>query len=621
MKQNTIIKNFSLSLVLLVFSAMQVQAASLLVEAESFKNHGGWAVDQQFMDLMGSPYLLAHGMGVKVEDATTEVEFPACGEYKVYVRTYNWTSPWFDGKGPGQFRLKVGNHTLETVLGDTGDKWMWQYAGKVDVKDKKQLLSLRDLTGFDGRCDAIWFTTGKNDVPPSDVAQLNKFRARELKTGRPEVLEYDFVVVGGGVAGMCAAMSAARGGLKVALIQDRPVLGGNNSSESRVHLGGRINKAPYPNLGNMIKEFGPKEGGNSRPAYVYEDDKKMNWIKSNKNIDLHICEHANAVEMSGNKIKSVTTQNVLTGAKHIFCAPLFADCTGDGTIGYLAGADYLIGRESKAQFNEKSAPDAPDMLTMGSSVQWYSVDDKKPSSFPEFSYGIEFNDENCERVFKGDWEWEAGIGRDPIKDAEQIRDYATLIIYSNWSYLKNHLKDNQKWRNRSLGWVAYIYGKRESRRLIGDHVLTEQDVKERIPYEDGTVTTTWDIDLHYPDPENGKWFPGKEFKAISLGDRIYHYAVPYRCFYSRNVSNLFMAGRDVSVTHIALGTVRVMRTTGMMGEVVGMAASVCNKRACLPREVYTTYFADLKELMTVGAGDASAPDNQRYNWGFTLEKE
>lgn len=621
MKNNFFIRNAILWLVLLFLASFQSHAASLLVEAESFNNHGGWCIDQQFMDLMGSPYLLAHGMGVKVEDATTEVEFPVVGEYEVYVRTYNWTSPWFSGRGPGQFRLKVGNISLDAILGDTGDKWMWQHAGKVRINAKRQQLALQDLTGFEGRCDAIWFTTKKNAVPPSEAKQLEKFRAKALKIHKPKALDYDFVVVGGGVAGMCAAMSAARLGLKVALIQDRPVLGGNNSSESRVHLGGRINKTPYPNLGNMIKEFGPKEGGNSRPAYVYEDEKKMAWIRSNENIDLHMCEHASAVVMSGNKIKSIVTQNIINGAKHVFSAPLFADCTGDGTIGYLAGADYLIGRESKGQYNEKSAPDVPDMMTMGSSVQWYSVDDKKPSSFPEFNYGMEFNDDSCEKVFKGDWEWETGIGRDPIKDAERIRDYATLVIYSNWSYLKNHLKDNQKWRNRSLGWVAYIYGKRESRRLIGDHVLTEQDIKERIPYEDGTVTTTWDIDLHYPDPENGKWFPGNEFKAISLGDRIYNYAVPYRCFYSRNVNNLFMAGRDISVTHIALGTVRVMRTTGMMGEVVGMAAAVCHKNDCLPRDVWKSHFPELKEMMNAGAGDATLPDNQRYNLGFTLEKE
>lgn len=621
MKKIKMINGGILSLALLSLVSFQTSAANLLVEAESFEDHGGWCVDQQFMDQMGSPYLLAHGLGVKVDDARTEVEFPSVGDYYAYVRTYNWTSPWFEGKGPGQFKLKVGNTTLDTILGDTGDGWMWQFAGKVSLQEKRQTLALLDLSGFEGRCDAIWFTTKKNDVPPSDPYLLAKFRIKALKNNKPQKLNYDFVVVGGGVAGMCAAMSAARLSLKVALIQDRPVLGGNNSSESRVHLGGRINKAPYPKLGNLIKEFGPKEGGNSRPAYVYEDEKKMRWIESNDNIDLYTCEHANAVNMSGNKIKSIVTQNIISGSRHIFSAPLFADCTGDGTIGYLAGADYLIGRESKAQFNEKSAPDAPDMMTMGSSVQWYSVEDKAPSTFPEFSYGLNFNDESCEKVFKGDWEWETGIGRDPIKDAEQIRDYATLVIYSNWSYLKNHLKDNQKWRNRSLGWVAYIYGKRESRRLVGDHVLTEQDIIERIPYEDASVTTTWDIDLHYPDPANSKYFPGKEFKAISIGERIYPYAVPYRCLYSRNVGNLFMAGRDISVTHIALGTVRVMRTTGMMGEVVGMAASVCSKNSCLPRDVWKSHLSEFKELMETGTGDSSLADNQKYNWGFTLEKE
>ena len=218
MKTSLYIRNAFLCLALACLATFQASAASLLVEAQSFSNHGGWCVDQQFMDLMGSPYLLAHGMGARVEDAVTEVEFPAAGEYEVYVRTYNWTGPWFDGKGPGQFRLKVGDVTIETVLGDTGDEWMWQYAGRVSINEKSQRLALQDLTGFEGRCDAIWFTTRKNDVPPSDLRQLEKFRARALKMRRPEDLKYDFVVVGGGVAGMCAAMSAARQRLKVALI-------------------------------------------------------------------------------------------------------------------------------------------------------------------------------------------------------------------------------------------------------------------------------------------------------------------------------------------------------------------------------------------------------------------
>jgi hypothetical protein len=150
--------------------------------------------------------------------------------------------------------------------------------------------------------------------------------------------------------------------------------------------------------------------------------------------------------------------------------------------------------------------------------------------------------------------------------------------------------------------VAYVAGKRESRRLLGDVILTQQDVQERRPYPDGFVTTTWSLDLHYPDPANTKYFPGEEFKTICKTPAIKPYAVPYRCFYSRNVENLFMAGRDISVTHVALGTVRVMRTCGMMGEVVGMAASICKNRHTTPRGVYVEHLPELKELATRGVG-------------------
>ena len=172
----------------------------------------------------------------------------------------------------------------------------------------------------------------------------------------------------------------------------------------------------------------------------------------------------------------------------------------------------------------------------------------------------------------GEWTWETGMNYNQIDEFERIRDYGLLVVYSNWSFLKNHFKENANYKKRKLGWVAYISGKRESRRLMGDYVLKEDDLRKHVFHEDGTAATTWTIDLHYPDAKNSQNFPGNEFKSIAKHIDIYPYPIPYSCLYSRNVQNLFMAGRNISVTHVALGTTRLMRTTGMMGEVIGMAA-------------------------------------------------
>ena len=228
-------------------------------------------------------------------------------------------------------------------------------------------------------------------------------------------------------------------------------------------------------------------------------------------------------------------KHIESGAELEFKAPLFSDCTGDGTIAYLAGADYRMGRESREEFGENTAPEKPDKMTMGASVQWYSVDNKKPSAFSHFNYGVEFNEENCEKVMMGEWTWETGMNYDQIKDFERIRDYGLLVVYSNWNYLKNRMKDNSQYRNRKLGWVAYVSGKRESRRLMGDYILKEDDLRKYVMHEDGTAATTWSIDLHYPDPANTKNFPGQEFKSIAKHINIYPYPIPYRCLYSRNM--------------------------------------------------------------------------------------
>ncbi|SHF42291.1 FAD dependent oxidoreductase [Mariniphaga anaerophila] len=601
------------------FSSFSQSSNPVFLETENFQNKGGWVVDQQFMDLMGSSYLMAHGMGVPVADAETTVEFQSTGEYTVFVRTFNWTSPWFDGEGPGKFQLVVNGKKTKQVLGASGSEWLWQNAGKVNISSTKVKVGLHDLTGFNGRVDAICFTKG-NTPPPNDLEALETFRKTHLGISMtPEKAgHFDLVVVGGGIAGTTAAISAARLGLQVALIQDRPVLGGNNSSEVRVHLGGRINVNPFPALGDVVKEIGPTRGGNAQPADYYEDEKKMEMVLAEQNISLFTNYRAFAVETKNSRITEVHARNIENAKELTFSAPLFADCTGDGTIGFLAGADYAMGREGRSEFEEPTAPEIADKMTMGSSVQWYSVEESNPVAFPAFRYGVEFNSSNSEKVTMGEWTWETGMNFDQIYDFERIRDYGLLVVYSNWSFLKNFSPNKNEYTNRRLEWVAYIAGKRESRRLLGDLILKEQDITNYVVYPDASAPTTWTIDLHYPAPKNTEHFPDMEFKSIAVHKKIHPYPIPYRCFYSRNVDNLFMAGRNISVTHVALGTVRVMRTTGMMGEVVGMAALVAKRNNTTPRGVYKNHLDELKKLMNKGVGKYNAENMQKYNEGSTL---
>ncbi len=613
-------KLFLFSLMALFYIGVYAQENILIIEAESFTNKGGWAVDQQFMDQMGSPFLIAHGMGIPVKDASTSVQFPEAGKYRMFVRTRNWAARWTTKDVPGKFQVLINGKAVAPVFGTESMDWNWQDGGVIDIRKVKSTLALKDLTGFNGRCDAILFTSDLSFMPSSDVHKLAELRA-ELNPSIVQVNDagqFDFVVIGGGMAGTCAAISAARLGLKVALVQDRPVLGGNNSSEVRVHLGGRINLEPYPNLGNLVNEIGPSKEGNARPYENYEDDKKLAAVRNEKNISLFLNNHANIVNMKDGRIESIQATNTETGQKLLFKAPLFADCTGDATIGVLAGAKYMTGRESSKEFGESTAPELADDLTMGSSVQWFAEDKKKNVPFPDIKWGIDWDEEKAEHLIRGDWNWETGMGIDQVNEFERIRDYGLLVVYSNWSFLKNHSIDKGKFEKRQLKWVAYIAGKRESKRLVGDYVLRESDLMEHKVYPDGTAPTSWTIDLHYPDPENTKQFPGKEFKSIAVHTPIIPYPIPFRSLYSVNVPNLLMAGRNISVSHVALGTVRVMRTTGMMGEVIGMAASVCKKHNTDPRGVYTNHLEDLIQLMQKGTGNPELPKIQNYNMGGTL---
>jgi len=423
----------------------------------------------------------------------------------------------------------------------------------------------------------------------------------------------------------------------VALIQDRPVLGGNNSSEVRVGLSGLIMQQPYPKLGFICDETGfiskweyrealkyPKMirsaqilkiikahpevmTHNGGPKSNYGDNLKLRLVMNEPNISLFLNMHVFDVRMQDKNIEAVIARESLTGKEYSFKAIQFADCTGDGTVGYLAGADYSIGRESKAVYNEPSALSKGDKLVMGTSVQWYSGICQDDSFFPDCPWAVQFDENTCQKIRKGDWMWETGMNHDQVQEIEYIRDYGLRAVYGNWSYIKNHSKDKAQFAKDKLEWVAYIGGKRESRRLLGDLVLREQDVIDNVAYSDASFTTTWPIDLHLPDTMK---VMGKEepFKSYCVQRKIKPYAVPYRCLYSRNINNLFMAGRDISVSHIVLGTVRVMRTCGMMGEVVGMAVSLCKEKKTTPRGVYKEHLSDLKILMRKGVGKPGFPE-------------
>ena len=606
-------------------SAGRAAAGTFFLEAEAFADRGGWVSDTQFMDQMGSPYLLAHGMGVKVADAETVFEAVErdAGVYSVWARTANWVKYVYVRQGktppsvtPGLFEIRVNGEALPVRIGSQGDgNWLWVKAGEARIKAGVNTVKLCDLDGFDGRCDAVVLTDEKD---PGRILDGPHRPSRAVAEGRNPV--YDVVVTGGGIAGICAAVSAARLGLETALIHDRPVLGGNNSSEVRVHLGAWQNMPPYSRLGDVVAEIAPAKGGNAQPAAVYEDERKMAVVKAQKNLTLLINRRVNGVITNREgRIVSVFAQDTRYGDRLEVEGRWFVDCTGDGTVGYLAGADWRMGREAKSEYGEPWAPEKPDMLTMGASVQWYAGEGDGCGTFPTCGWMIPFDEKNASRGLRGDWWWEAGIGRDQIADAEYIRDYGLLVAYSNWAFLKNASSKKDSYAGKELKWVAYNAGRRESRRLMGDFILTEKDILGKNFQNDGTCATTWTIDLHLPKSKKDTRFEGEPFQSDSFNKVIWPYPVPYRCLYSRNVPNLFMAGRDISVSHVALGTTRLMRTHGMMGEVVGMAASICKKHGCDPRAVYTDHLDELKALMKKGVGDGGVHPPQMYNLQTSLD--
>jgi len=564
---------------------------TLLVEAESFSDHGGWKLDTQFIHEMGSPYLLAHGLGTPVADATTTAMIPRAGDYRVLVRTKNWVARWQAEGAPGRFELTVNGATLPTEFGTEGADWQWQDGGVITLPAGEIPLALHDLTGFDGRCDCIVLTSDTAAaLPPNDGAILPAWRQQALGLPVEPGVQgpYDLVVIGGGYSGMGTAISAARMGLKVALIQNRPVLGGNGSSEVRVWAMGLIRRGRFPRIGEIEEEFSDHATKSPGTYEEFEDAKKEAIVRAEPNIDLFLNTHAYAVDREGDRIESVTCLDTRTSRRLRFTGRFFCDSTGHATIGDLAGAETVM--EEKGR--------------MGMSNMWAWANLKEPQTFPKtpWALSLTMDDFPYPRDFHGQWFWESGFDKDPLQDAEGIRDWNLRAVYGAFNAMKNG-DGAADHANAVLTWVAYIGGPRESRRILGDVVLTQSDIVGKREFPDGCVPSTWSIDLHYPKEQYAEKFPDNPFISIAVHDRRidrnYGYPVPYRCFYSRDIENLFMAGRCVSVTHEALGTVRVMKTCGMMGEVVGKAASLAVLHETTPRGVYEHHWSEMEDLLAL----------------------
>ncbi len=574
---------------------------TLLVEAEQFSNKGGWGVDTQFIESMGSPYLIAHGLGGPVADASTTVQIEQAGSYRIWVRTLDWTKRLGRPSGAGAFELMVNGTKSGESLGSGPSTWTWQPAGQVDLKTGETTLALHDLTGFNGRVDAILLSNDPAFTPPehNHISDRKSWNFRGAP-GEGEDLEgFDLVVVGGGYGGLGASISAARMGARVALIQNRPVLGGNGSSEIRVWAKGELPPNEFA-LADIIREIQDRAKASPAPPEQFVDDKKEKAVRAEKNITLLLGHHAYGLEMKQDAIAAIRTIEVETGKTKRISGRFFADCTGHGFIGEWANADRTMTAKGR----------------MGMSNMWMWENTGAEVSFPHQPWMLEFDAKSFPYPRRGhaEWFWESGFDKHPVRELEITRDWNLVASLSAWSAIKNRKayaeRDPDAHAKARLSWLAYIGGTRETQQLLGDVVLTGQDIIGKKEFPDALVRTTWSIDLHYPQEEYIHALPEHPFIARANHgkgvDRSVGYPIPYRCFYSRNVPNLFMAGRNISVEREALGTIRVMNTIGMMGVAVGRAAALATLRGCSPREVYSKHLDDAKTLWRM-------PGSTRYH--------
>lgn len=398
---------------------------------------------------------------------------------------------------------------------------------------------------------------------------------------------YDLVIVGGGLSGVCAALAAARHGANTALIHDRPVLGGNASSEFRMHICGADRHAQHPGLretGILEEILLEVKRVNENPDFWALDTVLWEKCTYQTNLDLYLNTYVHDVLAQKGRIESVQAVQLTSERRYTFTAPLFMDATGDGAIADKAGAEWRIGREGKAEYGEQWAPDAPDTCTMGSSLLFVAKDMGRPVPFEKPKWAYSFTEKELAgrghgEITSGYWWIElGGDALSTIDDAEEIRDELMKSLYGIWDHIKNGGDHGAE--NYALAWIANLPGKRESRRVIGDYVLTEQDLLSERVFDDAVAYGGWSMDCHTP----GGLRSPREAPTQFLGD-FGAYTIPYRCLYSKNVENLFIVGRIISASHMAFSSLRVMGTCAVIGQAGGTAAAIAVEKGLTPRGV------------------------------------
>lgn len=395
----------------------------------------------------------------------------------------------------------------------------------------------------------------------------------------------DLCVVGGGLAGMCAAIAAARGGAKVVLIGDRPVLGGNASSEIRMWVCGADGENNRET--GIIEEISLKSlWRNPDKLYPIWDGILYESVKNEQNITLllncSVCQCA----MDGNHIVSVTGWQTTTQRWHTVYATYFSDCSGDSILAPLTGADFRVGREAAAEFGEKTSQVEEDRQTMGMSclIQMRKTDHATKFIAPDWIVKmtpevIKLRKPNMQSTGENFWYLELGGNRDSIGDTEEVRDELIALAYGMVDYIKNsgEVPDGDYW---ALDFLGFLPGKRESRRMMGEYIMTQTDVLNGGDFPDTVAYGGWPLDDHHP---NGFYHAGN---PNIWGKTPAPYGIPYRCLYSRNIDNLYFAGRNISMTHAAMSSARVMATCALLGEAVGCAANIAREFSLTPHGVY-----------------------------------